>query len=70
MNNTFTVLVDNVECGSGGSVSCTKNVYVHLNGTIITLRGGGAVLIDGNKVGDFPRVTTGKKKIRMLFSIS
>ena len=60
VNNSFTVLVDNVECGSDGTVSCTKNVYVHLNGTTITLRGGGTVLIDNNKVANFPRVAESK----------
>ncbi|KAL9966350.1 hypothetical protein ACROYT_G024405 [Oculina patagonica] len=56
INNSFTVLVDNVECGSDGTVSCTKNVYVHLNGTTITIRGGGTVLIDDIKVANFPSV--------------
>ena len=60
VNNSFTVLVDNVECGSDGTVSCTKNVYVHLNGTTIALRGGGTVLIDGIKVASFPSATESK----------
>ena len=60
VNNSFTVLVDNVQCGSDGTVSCTKNVYVHLNGTTITLRGGGTVLIDGIQVANFPRVAESK----------
>ena len=60
INGSFTVLVDNVKCGSDGTVSCTKNIYVQLNGTVITLRGGGTVLVDGNKVADFPRVASSK----------
>lgn len=60
VNNSFTVLVDNVNCGSERTESCTKNVLLHLNGTVITLRGGGTVLIDGNKVLDFPRVAASK----------
>ncbi|KAM7447623.1 hypothetical protein ABFA07_004168 [Porites harrisoni] len=58
INNLFTILVDNVECGSGGTVSCTKNVYIQLNGTVITLKERGRVLINGNKIADFPRVVT------------
>ena len=57
VNNSFTVLVDNVACGSVGSVSCTRNVYVLLNGTTITLRGGGTVLINGNRLANFPMAT-------------
>ena len=68
VNNTFTVLVDNVKCGSGGTVSCTKNVYVYLNGTIITLRGGGTVTIDGNKVPDFPTVASSKEIIGIFWT--
>lgn len=60
VNNSFTVLVDNVQCGSDGTVSCTKNVYAHINGTTITLRGGGTVLIDGIQVASFPRVAESK----------
>lgn len=73
VDNSFTVVVDNVECGSDGTVSCTKNVYVHLNGTIITLRGGGTVLIDGVRVANFPSVAESKYmvawvRIRLIFT--
>lgn len=60
INNLFTILVDNVECGSGGTVSCTKNVYIQFNGTVITLKERGRVFINGNKIADFPRVVTSK----------
>ena len=60
VNNSFTVLVDNVQCGSDGTEKKKKNVYVHLNGTTVTLRGGGTVLIDGIQVANFPRVAESK----------
>ena len=58
-DNLFTVVVDNVECGLDKTVSCTKNVYVHLNNSVITLKTGSITLVDDVRVAQFPKVGQG-----------
>ena len=48
-SSTFEILVENTPCGTDDTVTCTKTVFVHINGSSIVLVRGGAVILNGNE---------------------
>lgn len=55
VNNTFTILAENVPCGSTG-VTCTKNIMIEYNGAIIELQRGRAVIFNGRQLENYESI--------------
>ena len=54
-NNTFTVLAENVPCGSTG-VTCTKNIIVTYRGATIDLQRGRNVIFNGIEIDNYEAI--------------
>jgi hypothetical protein len=57
--NTFEILVENTACGTDDTVTCTKTVFVNINGSSIVLLRGGAVMLDSKEIA-LPHSSQGK----------
>ena len=56
--NTFEILVENTPCGTDDTVTCTKTVFVFVNGSSIVLLRSGAVILNGKEIA-LPYFTAG-----------
>ena len=54
-NNTFTVLAENVPCGSTG-VTCTKNIIITYRGATIDLQRGRNVIFNGIEIDNYEAI--------------
>ena len=48
--STFEILVENTACGADDTVTCTKTVFAHINGSSIVLLRGGGVMLHGKEI--------------------
>ncbi|XP_046856218.1 von Willebrand factor-like [Xenia sp. Carnegie-2017] len=67
-SNNFSIEVQNTPCGTGGTVTCTKTVYLYINESSIVFLRGGAVELNGQEI-SLPYFAPGIAITRIAFGM-